>query len=182
MTEQPKEYLDKKPGFTIKSGTTDRGGYVTDISIITDNSQGFQYRTDGVKLDNCNAQSEEVCGRDVSAGQPAKIIRAMRVNIQVEALDGDIILIANNIRIQAKDGSGEVTINSTKQIAFNSPLVNTKAGNLTAVASNSAATAGQTVDNTGNLQVTTAAAVDVIQGSFLSKLMGILTKFQAFFT
>ena len=182
MTEQPKEYLDKKPGFTIKSGTTDRGGYVTDISIITDNAQGFQYRTDGVKLDHCNAQSMEVCGENVADGQPAKIIRAMRVNIQVEALDGYIILIANNIRIQAKDGSGEVTINSTKQIAFNSPLVNTKAGNLTAVASNSAATSGQTVDNTGNLQVTTAAAVDVIQGSFLSKLMGILTKFQAFFT
>ena len=182
MTDQPKEYLDKKPGFTIKSGTTDRGGYVTDVSIITDNKQGFQYRTDGVKLDHCNAQSMEVCGNDTASGQPAKIIRAIRGNIQIEAIDGDIILIANNIRIQAKDGSGEVTINSTKQIAFNSPLVNTKAGNLNTVASNSASTAGQTVDNTGNLQVTTAAAVDVIQGSFLSKLMGILTKFQAFFT
>ena len=182
MTDQPKEYLDKKQGFVIKSGTTDRAGKITDLSIITDNGQGFQYRTDGVKLDHCNAQSYEECGKDVAAGQPAKIIRAIRGNIQIEALDGDIILIANNIRIQAKDGSGEVTINSTKQIALNSPLVNTKAGNLNTVASNSASTAGQTVDNTGNLQVTTAAAVDVIQGSFLSKLMGILTKFQAFFT
>ena len=62
MTDQPKEYLDKRQGFVIKSGTTDRAGKITDISIITDNAQGFQYRTDGVKLDHCNAQSMEVCG------------------------------------------------------------------------------------------------------------------------
>lgn len=181
MTDQPKEYLDKRQGYVIKSGTTDRAGKITDLSIITDKGQGFQYRTDGVKLDHCNGQSYEECGKDVAAGQPAKIIRAQRGNIQIEAIDGDIILIANNIRIQAKDGSGEVTINSVKQIALNSPLVNTKAGNLNAVASNSASTGAQTVDNVGNLQVTTAAATDIIQGSFLSKLMGILTKFKAFF-
>jgi hypothetical protein len=182
MTEQPKEYLDKRQGFVIKSGTTDRAGKITDLSIITDNGQGFQYRTDGVKLDNCNAQSMEVCGENVADGQPAKIIRAKRGNIQIEAIDGDIILIANNIRIQAKDGNGEVTINSVKQIAFNSPLVNTKAGNLNTIASNSASVAAQAVDTVGNLQNSQAAATDIVQGSFLSKLMGILTKFKAFLT
>jgi hypothetical protein len=182
MTDQPKEYLDKRQGFVIKSGTTDRAGKVTDLSIITDNGQGFQYRTDGVKLDHCNAQSYEECGKDVADGQPAKIIRAKRGNIQIEAIDGDIILIANNIRIQAKDGNGEVTINSVKQIAFNSPLVNTKAGNLNTIASNSASVAAQAVDTVGNLQNSQAAATDIVQGSFLSKLMGILTKFKAFLT
>lgn len=182
MTDQPKEYLDKRQGFVIKSGTTDRAGKITDLSIITDNAQGFQYRTDGVKLDHCNAQSMEVCGENVAAGQPAKIIRAKRGNIQIEAIDGDIILIANNIRIQAKDGNGEVTINSVKQIAFNSPLVNTKAGNLNTIASNSASVAAQAVDTVGNLQNSQAAATDIVQGSFLSKLMGILTKFKAFLT
>ena len=82
MSEQPKEYLDKKPGFVIKSGIKDAAKNTVDFSIITDNGQGFEYRVDGVKLDHCNAQSYEVCGRDVSAGQPAKIIRAMRGNIQ----------------------------------------------------------------------------------------------------
>ena len=182
MSEQPKEYLDKKPGFVIKSGIKDAAKNTVDFSIITDNGQGFEYRVDGVKLDHCNAQSYEECGRDVKTGTPAKIIRAKRGDIVIEALDGDIILRGNNIRIQAKDGNGEVTINSVKQIALNSPLVNTKTGNLNAMASNSASIGAQTVDVVGNLQVTTAAATDIIQGSFLSKLMGILTKFTTFFT
>jgi hypothetical protein len=180
MTDQPKEYLDKRQGFVIKSGTTDRAGKITDLSIITDNGQGFQYRTDGVKLDHCNAQSYEECGKDVAAGQCAKIIRAKRGNIHIEAIDGDIILIANNIRIQAKDGSGEVTINSVKQIALNSPLVNTKAGNLNTVASNSASVAAQAVDTVGNIQNTQAASVDIGQASILGKVLGVLTKFKNF--
>ena len=182
MSEQPKEYLDKKPGFVIKSGIKDAAKNKVDFSIITDHGQGFEYRVDGVKLDHCNAQSYEECGRDVKTGTPAKIIRAKRGDIVIEALDGDIILRGNNIRIQAKDGNGEVTINSVKQIAMNSPIVNTKATNSNLVASNSASVAAQAVDTVGNLQNSQAASVDIVQGSFLSKLMGILTKFKQFLT
>jgi hypothetical protein len=180
--EQPKEYLDKKPGFVIKSGIKDAAGDEVDFSIITDNGQGFEYRVNGVKLDHCNAQSYEECGKDVQAGTPAKIIRATRGNIVIEALDGDIILRANNIRIQAKDGSGEVTINSTKQIALNSPIVNAKSSNLNLVASNSASIAAQATDTVGNIQNTQAASVDIGQASLLGKLLGVLTKFKKFLT
>jgi hypothetical protein len=178
--EQPKEYLDKKPGFVIKSGIKDAAGDEVDFSIITDAGQGFEYRVNGVKLDHCNAQSYEECGKDVQAGTPAKIIRATRGNIVIEALDGDIILRANNIRIQAKDGSGEVTINSTKQIALNSPIVNAKSSNLNLLASNSASIAAQATDTVGNIQNTQAASVDVGQASILGKLLGVLTKFKKF--
>ena len=180
MTEQPKEYLDKKPGFVIKSGIKDAQGAKVDFSIITDYGQGFEYRVDGVKLDHCNAQSYEECGRDVKAGTPAKIIRAKRGDIVIEALDGDIILRANNIRIQAKDGNGDPTINSTKQIALNSPIVNAKSSNLNLVASNSASIAAQATDTVGNIQNTQAASVDIGQASILGKLLGVLTKFRKF--
>jgi hypothetical protein len=180
MSEQPKEYLDKKPGFVIKSGIKDAHKDKVDFSIITDLGQGFEYRVDGVKLDHCNAQSYEECGRDVKTGTPAKIIRAKRGNIVIEALDGDIILRGNNIRILAKDGNGEVTINSVKQIAMNSPIVNTKASNSNTVASNSASVAAQAVDTVGNIQNTQAASVDIGQASILGKVLGILTKFKNF--
>ena len=180
--QQPKEYLDKKPGFAIKSGIKDAAGDTVDFSIITDNGQGFEYRVDGVKLDHCNAQSYEECGKDVPAGTHAKIIRAKRGNIVIEALDGDIILRGNNIRISAKDGSGEVTINSTKQIAMNSPIVNTKTSNSNLVAANSASVAAQATDTVGNIQNTQAASVDIGQASILGKILGILTKFKNFLT
>ena len=37
-------------------------------------------------------------------------------NIVIDAKDGDIILKGLNIRIEAQDGSGEVTITAPKQI------------------------------------------------------------------
>ena len=48
MSEQPKEYYEKKPGFVVKSGTKQElTGKTTDYAVFTDNSQGFQFTTDG---------------------------------------------------------------------------------------------------------------------------------------
>lgn len=180
MTDQPKEYYDKKPGFVIKSGTKDAAGKTTDFAIFTDNAQGFQYTTDGIKLDACNKTSYEICGKDAKDKEPAKIVRAVKGDIIIEALSGDIILRGMNIRIEAKDGVGEVTINSVKQVSINSPIVNVKGSNVNTVASNSASIAAQAVDTVGNIQNTQAATVDIGQASILGKLLGILTKFKKF--
>ena len=65
---------------------------------------------------------------------------------------------------------------------FKCSSVNTKAGNLNTVASNSASVAAQAVDTVGNLQNSQAASVDIGQASLLGKLLGILTKFKQFLT
>jgi hypothetical protein len=181
MTDQPKEYYEKKPGFVIKSGTKDPAGKTTDFAIFTDNAQGFQYTTDGNKLDHCNKTSEEVVGTECKAKEPAKVIRAENGDIIIEALAGDIVFRGMNIRIEAKDGVGEVTINSPKQISLKAPIINQKGGNINTVASNSASVAGQAVDTVGNLQNSQASAVDECQTSLLGKLLGVLKKFKQFF-
>lgn len=180
MTDQPKEYYEKKPGFVIKSGTKDAAGKTIDFAIHTDTGQGFEYTIDGLKLDACNKTSYEVCGQDAKDKEPAKIIRAIKGDIIIEALTGDLVLRGMNIRIEAKDGVGEITINSVKQVSINSPIVNVKGSNVNTVASNSASIAAQAVDTVGNIQNTQAAAVDIGQSSILGKLLGILTKFRKF--
>ena len=112
MTDQPKEYYEKKPGFVIKSGVKDVAGKYIDYSVITDMGQGFQYTEEGNKLDACKKTSYEICGEETAENEPAKVIKAKSGNIVIEALGGDIILKARNIRIVAVDGSGEITINS----------------------------------------------------------------------
>lgn len=181
MTEQPKEYYDKKPGFVIKSGTKDRAGKTTDISIITDNAQGFQYTTEGNKFDACNKTSYEVCGKEGTAGKPSKVIRAEIGDITIEAVSGDIILKGMNIRIVAKDGSGEITLSSPKQISLDAPIQSVKGGNINVVGTNNVALAAQAVDTTGNIQNTANSGAEEGQSSLLTKVLGALKKFKDFF-
>ena len=50
-------------------------------------------------------------------GNPAKVIRAKNGDIHIDAMNGDIVLKGANIRLQATDSMGEVTVNAGKQVA-----------------------------------------------------------------
>lgn len=180
MTEQPKEYYEKKPGFVVKSGTESFDGKVTDYAVFTDHGQGFQFTTDGEHRQQCNKTSYELCGVDGKDGQPAKVIRAKKGDIIIEAMDGDIILKGRNIRIVALDGTGEVTVVSGKHFAVNAPVQSFKGSNSNVVMSNSASIGAQAMDTTGNIQNSQTSGAEECEGSILTKLLNIAKKFQKF--
>ena len=68
----PKQYLEKRPGFVVKSGTRDAAGKNIDYAVFTDNSQGFEYTQEGNKFDVTNKCSSEVCGEFVGKDEVAK--------------------------------------------------------------------------------------------------------------
>jgi hypothetical protein len=182
MTDQPKEYYEKKPGFIVKSGTEIKfTGQKTDYAVFTDHGQGFEFTTDGQHKQFCNKTSYELCGADGKDGEPAKVIRAKKGDIVIEAMDGDIILRGNNIRIVALDGTGEVTVVSGKHFSVNAPVQSMKGSNSNTVMSNSVSTGAQATDTTGNMQNTQSSGVEESQSSVLSQLLGIVKKFQKFF-
>lgn len=180
MSDQPKEYYEKKPGFVVKSGTPDLMGKTTDYAVFTDNGQGFQFTTDGEHRQQCKKTSYELCGVDGKDGEPAKVIRAKKGDIIIEAMDGDIILRGKNIRVVALDGSGEVTVVSGKHFAVNAPVQSMKGSISNTVMSNSVSVGAQATDTTGNMQNTQSSGVEESQSSILSQLMGIVKKFQKF--
>lgn len=181
MTDQPKEYYEKKPGFVVKSGTEDLTGKITDYAVFTDYGQGFQFTTDGQHKQQCKKTSYELCGIDGKDGEPAKVIRGLKGDIIIEAVDGDIVLKGKNIRIVALDGSGEVTVVSGKHFSVNAPVQSLKGSNSNTVMSNSASVGAQATDTTGNMQVTQTSGAEESEGSLLSQLLGLLKKFQKFF-
>ena len=181
MTDQPKEYYEKKPGFVVKSGTKDALKRPIDYAVFTDSGQGFEYTKEGLKIDVCKGTSLEISGIDVKEGEPGKIIDAKGGDIIIQALDGDITLKARNIRIVALDGSGEVTINAGKQIHTNAPITSIKGGMSNIVMSNSASVGAQSVDTAGNMQNSQSSGAEESEGSILSKLLSLAKKFQAFF-
>lgn len=180
MADQPKEYYEKKPGFVVKSGTPDLYGNEIDYAVVTDNGQGFEYTTDGQYRQVCRKTSYEACGLDGNDGEPAKIIRAKRGNIVIEAMDGDIILRGRNIRVVALDGTGEVTVVSGKHFSVNAPVQSFKGSNSNTVMSNSASTGAQATDTTGNMQNSQTSGAEDSEGSILTRLLNIAKKFQQF--
>jgi hypothetical protein len=180
MSEQPKEYFEKKPGFIVKSGSKDAAKRPIDYAVFTDNGQGFEYTQDGQKIDVCRKTSLEISGLDVSEGEFGKIIDAKGGDILIQALNGDITLKARNIRIVALDGSGEVTINAGKQIHTNAPITSIKGGIQNTVMTNSASTGALSTDTTGVMQNTAQSGAEECEGSLLTKLLSIAKKFQQF--
>lgn len=178
MAEQPKEFYEKKPGFTVKSGVPDGAGRTIDYSMFTDNSQGFHYTTDGMKFDICNSTCYELSGEDCQEGEPARVIRTINGDIIIDAMDGDIILRGRNIRIVAYDGEGEVTINAAKQIATNAPKQTFKGTNIDTVATATAAIGGNFVETAAGISASGGVITDITQGSFLGQIMKVLQKFK----
>lgn len=177
---QGKEYLEKRPGFVVKSGTEDAAKRKIDYAIFTDRGQGFEYTQEGQKIDVARGTSLEICGIDVKNGEPGKIIDAQGGSIIIQALDGDITLKARNIRIVALDGSGEVTINAGKQIHTNAPITSIKGGIQNTVMTNSASTGALATDTTGVMQNTAQSGAEECEGSLLTKLLSLAKKFQQF--
>lgn len=181
MSEQnPKEYIEKRPGFVVKSGTKDAAKRKIDYAVFTDHGQGFEYTQDGQKQDVCRGTSLEITGIDVKEGEPGKIIDVQGGDLIIQALNGDITLKARNIRIVALDGSGEVTINAAKQIHTNAPITSIKGAISNTVMTNSASTGALTTDTTGVMQNTQSSGAEESEGSVLSKLLSLAKKFQKF--
>ena len=180
MTDQPKEWYQKFPGFTIKSGTVDAKGRPTDLSFFTDRGQGFQYTQDGDKTDICHGTSYEICNVDGNGQSPAKIIRGANGDIIIEALAGELVLRARSIRIEATDGTGEVTINSNKQISLTSPIQNIKGTNVNIVGTNNVSTGALIKEGHGDIQNSQTSGTDETQGSLLNKILTGIKKFNKF--
>lgn len=178
MTEQPKEFYDKKPGYIVKSGTPDMCGAQIDFAIFTDLGQGFEYTQEGNKYDICDKTSYELCGSDTQENEPAKVIRAINGNIVLDAPNGEIIIRAKSIRIVAQDGSGEVTITSAKHFAVNAPIQNFKGSISNNVMSNSASTGALAVDSRGEIQNSATSGSEDTEGSLLTQLLKISQKFK----
>ena len=177
-TPQPKESYQKFQGYQFKSGMPDGAERIIDWEVLTDNAQGIKFCTDGAHFQLNYKTSYEMCGQDCTKGEPAKIIRAKNGDIYLDAMNGDIYLKAANIRLQATDSIGEVTIVAGKQIACSSGIHNVSATKVTISGSQDVAVTGTTVNSHGKLQNTQSQATDEKQASFLGQIMSAIKKFK----
>ena len=155
-------YTDKKPGFVVKSGERDFAGQVIDYSVTTDTNQGFQYTVNGTKFDACDGTSYETCGFKGQDKIPAKVLRGVKGDIIIEALDGDIILKGRNIRIVSTGADGEVTINSLKNTTIKSPITNLDGTNVNVSAKQALGLGGGSTEIFGKMSESQVKGTDII--------------------
>jgi len=178
VAEQPKEFYCKYQGFAFKSCINDGGGRVIDWEVITDLAQGIRFCQDGTHFQLNYKTSYEFCGQDCEQGEPAKIIRAKKGDIHIDAQGGDVIIKGLNIRLQSVDPMGEVTITAGKQIATKSAILNQSATKNNQQGVQDISMTGTTANTHAKLENTQSSATDEKQASFLGQIMSAIKKFK----
>jgi stress response protein SCP2 len=178
-------YIEQKPGHRIESGTSSLKQGKIDYSVSTDNNQGFIFYQNGKLMIRNNTTSMELCGEKLTDNKtPAKTIDAANGDIHIRAKNGTIILEAANIRLVAVDGSGgEITLQASRQINLDAPIITNQGTNITLAGSQSSSVVGGgSVDLTASGQVTTSSGVDTDSSSFVGQILQASKKFKDFFT
>ena len=176
-----KEYYGNYPGFRIASGIKipdgELQGKYVDLEMITDEGQGWAFYKDGLHKMVVNGTSYEIVGFRGKDGVPAKMITANSGNICLEALDGDIILKARNIRFKSTD---EFTVNSGKHISLQCAEMHLAATNVNILGKKNLSMGAQFIEISGGVSVEEGTQTDKKQGGFLGSIIGTFDKFKDF--
>jgi hypothetical protein len=178
-------FIDQKPGIRIESGTSCPSQGKVDYSVSTDNNQGIIFYQNGNLMIRNKATSMELCGEKLTDNKtPAKTIDAANGDIHIRAKNGTIILEAANIRLVGVDGKGgEITLQASKQVNMDAPIVGGQGTNITLAASQSSSIAGgASAELTASGQVTTSSGVDADSSSFLGQILQAIKRFKKFFS
>ena len=168
--------------YRFEAGTKSFANGNIELALSTPTKQGINMYKNG----NCdfaiNGTLKEVSGFNVKSGH-ARIIEAVNGDIHILAKNGTITLEARNIRLKGVDGiEGEITLQASKQVHMDAPIVGAQGTNITLAASQSSSIAGGgSVEVTASGQVTTSSGTDTDSSSLLGQILQAVKKFKEFF-
>ena len=182
QSDQTNEYFANEIGFRVTSGIKildgDLQGEYTDYAVTTDNVQGIAFYKSGLQKLVVNGCSYETVGIKGKENEPNKIIATKYGHILLDAQDGDIILQANNIRLNAKK---ELTMRGDAQIYIGkSPICNIDAANTNILGTKNLSLGGNFIEVSGGSSVDIGTQPDKLQGGFLGALISAFDSFKDF--
>ena len=152
MSKNDRDYdIDVKNHYTVKAGQDSPYGKIS-YRVITNNGSGISFHEAGLNTENLqtavSGRSCEFLGemikRPRDAAQdpmvPAKWIKCKHGDVVIDCDDGDIILKADNIVMEAKgltaDNSGDIQMKANKGILIDAPDIRIVGSNLRLTARN----------------------------------------------
>ena len=170
--------------YRFEAGTKSFANGDIELGLSTPTKQGINMYKNG----NCdfaiNGTLKEVSGFKVKNPEEfARIIDAENGSILIQALNGTITLKAKNIRLVGIDGTeGEITLQASKTVHMDAPIIGGQGTNITHSASQSFAAAGSSTDVSGHAQCTVSSGVDSDSSSVLGQILNAIKKFKKFFS
>lgn len=125
----------RRPGFNIESNFQTEGHGKGEFAISTDTNQGLHFYQSGNSKYYANKSIEIYSGKNASDDDVMTIVLdANNGNIKITAHTGDLILQGANVKIEALDADGDVSIKSPKTVTVTVPEFNVDAtkSNITA--------------------------------------------------
>ena len=104
-----------RPGFEITSNADVLNHGVGEFCLTTDTAQGMQFYKQGNMKTKSNKSTELYAGFDSSRDDLAVGIHAENGVIYIRAVNGDLVLQGKNVKIDANDPQGTVSINANKE-------------------------------------------------------------------
>ena len=152
MSKNDRDYdIDVKNHYTVKAGQDSPYGKIS-YRVITNNGSGMSFHEAGLNTENLqtavSGRSCEFLGemikRPRDAAQdpmvPAKWIKCKHGDVVIDCDDGDIILKADNIVMEAKgltaDNSGDIQMKANKGVLIDAPDIRIVGSNLRLTARN----------------------------------------------
>ena len=118
----------RRPGFNIESNFQTEGHGKGEFAISTDTNQGLHFYQSGNSKYYANKSIEIYSGKNASDDDVMTIVLdANNGNIKITAHTGDLILQGANVKIEALDADGDVSIKSQKTVTVTAPEFNVDA-------------------------------------------------------
>lgn len=173
-------------GFRVSSGTDSSSNGKIDFEITTNEGQGLIIYKNGTSDFVVNGSSKEVVGHNLK-GEPgknpvAKVIDAVNGDIYLRATNGTIYIEAANIVIKGADPTqGNIHLQASSGILVNSATTNIQSSDITLSASKSTEIVSAFSSSiVGGAGARVDAGPELDNSSFLSKVLGWITKYKEF--
>lgn len=126
IEEYAKDYFAmRRPGFNIESNYQTKGHGTAEFALTTDTNQGMHFYQSGNSKYYANKSIELYSGKNASDEDVMTIVLdARNGNIKITAANGDLILQGANVKIEALDADGDVSIKSQKTVTVTGPEFN----------------------------------------------------------
>ena len=178
--EYAREYFAmRRPGFNIESGFKTLGHDIAEFCVSTDSGQGLHFYQPGNAKMLSNKSVEIYSGRGQTDDEAMTIVLdAKNGCIKITAPNGDLILQGRNVKIEALDADGDVSINSKKTVTVDAPEFNADVTKCTLAATSDMLLTAGTLDlysETG--AVITSSGQDPILGpSIVDSIINVADK------
>ncbi len=184
MAKDRQYYNLSRETFTMHGGGQDKPHGKIMWGVLTQEGDGEKFYSGGRHVLKTGSTSLEVVGTNLKLNNnsenpfnPAKIIKASKGDILLQAQSGSIILDAEQVVIKAsgnkKDNTGSIFLGANVSVQVDAPDIRIKGSKVAVTGTHSVSLIGKNYMNTVSGFINSSCSSDLFSGSLFTKVLTI---------